>query len=126
MNFTNLKKQFAYLSRKIRPFVIAQSLCLQQAWSQDATQVTEINTAPTVRVCNLANFEAFSNLAANGAEIIGILLCFYFMLKTLCPVPKRQRIRFAFLGLAFLGLGLSCPPTVNLLIAAARDANLFS
>ncbi|HEY9733797.1 MAG TPA: hypothetical protein V6C89_17935, partial [Drouetiella sp.] len=39
---------------------------------QDATFVTGVNTAGTVRVNNLANLEALLNIIANGMEILGI------------------------------------------------------
>ncbi len=38
----------------------------------DATYVTGLNTAGTVRVNNLANLEALLNIIANGMEILGI------------------------------------------------------
>ncbi|MFN8551202.1 MAG: hypothetical protein U0103_06920 [Candidatus Obscuribacterales bacterium] len=38
----------------------------------DATFVTGVNTAGTVRVNNLANLEALLNIIANGMEILGI------------------------------------------------------
>src|SRR5262249_4564287 len=38
----------------------------------DATYITGVNTAGTVRVNNLANLEALLNIIANGMEILGI------------------------------------------------------
>ena len=38
----------------------------------DATVVSGVNTAGTVRVNNLANLEALLNIIANGMEILGI------------------------------------------------------
>ncbi len=38
----------------------------------DATYITGVNTAGTVRVNNLANLEALLNILANGMEILGI------------------------------------------------------
>ena len=38
----------------------------------DATVITGVNTAGTVRVNNLANLEALLNIIANGMEILGI------------------------------------------------------
>ncbi|HEY9785493.1 MAG TPA: hypothetical protein V6D17_08845, partial [Candidatus Obscuribacterales bacterium] len=38
----------------------------------DATFITGVNTAGTVRVNNLANLEALLNIIANGMEILGI------------------------------------------------------
>jgi hypothetical protein len=101
----------------------------------DATYVTGINTAGTVRVNNLANLETMLNLMANGFELCAILsglfligLAFvnksaaqqWFGLKGV-PVPLMIS-----LGCAIIVVGLAAPGVLNWFVASARDANLFS
>jgi hypothetical protein len=103
----------------------------------DATYVTGINTAGTVRVNNLANLEALLNIVANlseiGCALAGILLVIHGMAKKECMVSlingnsleltPFQRIG---IGIALILLGLAVPGLINWFVASARDANLFS
>jgi hypothetical protein len=103
--------------------------------SQDATFVTGINTAGTVRVNNLANLEAMINLFANGFEILGIALGAVLFANAICgakpmaflglTLGHKRSTRFALAALIAL-IGLAVPGLVNGLVASARDANLFS
>ena len=94
----------------------------------DATFVTGVNTAGTVRVNNLANLEALLNIIANGLEILGIawggptmILGFMHMAAGTHDAMKR-----VLHGAAGVTGGLATPGCINWLVASARDAKLFS
>ncbi len=94
----------------------------------DATYVTGVNTAGTVRVNNLANLEALLNIIANGMEIIGIAwggptMILGFMHMAAGTQDAMKRVMFG--GAGVTG-GLATPGAINWLVASARDANLFS
>jgi len=94
----------------------------------DATYVTGLNTAGTVRVNNLANLEALLNIEANGMEIIGIAwggpcLIMGFMHMAAGSGDAMQRV---LKGMAGVVGGLATPGMINWLVASARDANLFN
>jgi hypothetical protein len=102
----------------------------------DATFVTGVNTAGTVRVNNLANLEALMNILANLFEVGGGLIGAIIILHSLAhknfamemmgqelEISQGQRIA---IGVALLLFGLAFPGLVNWFIASARDANLFS
>jgi hypothetical protein len=94
----------------------------------DATYVTGVNTAGTVRVNNLANLEALLNIIANGLEIIGIAwggptMIMGFMRMAAGTQDAMKRVLF---GAAGVTGGMATPGLVNWLVASARDANLFS
>jgi hypothetical protein len=97
----------------------------------DATVISGVNTAGTVRVNNLANLEAFLNIFANGGELLGIIIglpnmILGFMCKSMVmPVRLSARARVG-MGLAFVTIGLAMPGSINWLVASARDSNLFS
>ncbi len=95
---------------------------------QDATYVTGVNTAGTVRVNNLANLEALLNIIANGLEILGIAwggptMIFGFMHMAAGTQDAMKKVLF---GAAGVTGGLATPGCINWLVASARDANLFS
>ncbi|HEY9713128.1 MAG TPA: hypothetical protein V6C72_06640, partial [Chroococcales cyanobacterium] len=95
---------------------------------QDATYVTGVNTAGTVRVNNLANLEALLNIIANGMEILGIAwggptMIMGFMHMAAGTQDAMKRVMF---GAAGVTGGLATPGCINWLVASARDANLFS
>ena len=95
---------------------------------QDATYVTGVNTAGTVRVNNLANLEALLNIIANGLEILGIAwggptMIFGFMHMAAGTQQAMKKVLF---GAAGVTGGLATPGCINWLVASARDANLFS
>ena len=95
---------------------------------QDATFVTGVNTAGTVRVNNLANLEALLNIIANGMEILGIAwggptMIMGFMHMAAGTQDAMKRVLF---GAAGVTGGLATPGCINWLVASARDANLFS
>ena len=95
---------------------------------QDATYVTGVNTAGTVRVNNLANLEALLNIIANGMEILGIAwggptMIMGFMHMAAGTQDAMKRVLF---GEAGVTGGLATPGCINWLVASARDANLFS
>jgi hypothetical protein len=89
----------------------------------DATYVTGLNTAGTVRVNNLANLEALLNLLANGAEILGLACGLAYVISAVCQGFKPRRFAF---GTSLMVIGLLVPGTINWLVASARDANLFN
>jgi hypothetical protein len=94
----------------------------------DATYVTGVNTAGTVRVNNLANLEALLNIIANGMEILAIAwggptMIMGFMHMAAGTQDAMKRVLF---GAAGVTGGLATPGCINWLVASARDANLFS
>jgi hypothetical protein len=94
----------------------------------DATYVTGVNTAGTVRVNNLANLEALLNIIANGLEILGIAwggptMILGFMYMAAGTPDAMKKVMF---GAAGVTGGLATPGCINWLVASARDANLFS
>jgi hypothetical protein len=102
----------------------------------DATYVTGVNTAGTVRVNNLANLEAMLNILANVSEICmliagGIVLLNSFVSEVVIWDLLGHEIEFGrgqrvTLGAALITFGLSLPGIINWFVACARDANLFS
>jgi hypothetical protein len=96
----------------------------------DATYVTGVNTAGTVRVNNLANLEALLNIIANGMEILGIAWggpCMITGFMHMAVSPNEQgSLHSVLFGAAGVVGGLATPGCVNWLVASARDANLFS
>jgi hypothetical protein len=98
----------------------------------DATYITGINTAGTVRVNNVAQLEATLNLLANSGELLAIALGLPLLLLTIVrpdtqflfgSMSPRSRIITA---VAIVLCGLALPGFVNYMVASARDANLFS
>ena len=94
----------------------------------DATYITGVNTAGTVRVNNLANIEALLNIIANGMEILGVAwggptMILGFMHMAASTQNAFKRVLF---GAAGVTGGLATPGCINWLVASARDANLFS
>ena len=103
----------------------------------DATYVTGVNTAGTVRVNNLANLEALLNIIANLAEIGCALLGAAI---TLHGLSRREPVLVDMIGREFelsagnrmaIGIvlilaGLAVPGLINWFVASARDANLFN
>lgn len=102
----------------------------------DATYVTGVNTAGTVRVNNLANLEALFNIIANLTKIGGMLLggitvLHSFANKTMVAEILGQEIELGqaqrmAIGIGLILLGLSFPGIINWFVASAIDANLFS
>jgi hypothetical protein len=102
----------------------------------DATYVTGVNTAGTVRVNNLANLEAMLNILANVSEISMLIAGGIVLLNSLVSefviwdllgheieLGRGQRVT---LGAGLITIGLSLPGLINWFVASARDANLFS
>lgn len=94
----------------------------------DATFITGINTAGTVRVNNLSNLEALLNILANGMEILGIAwggptLIYGFMKMA---AGSKDSVKGIIQGCCGVTGGLATPGLINWLVASARDANLFS
>src|SRR5437588_1151040 len=94
----------------------------------DATVISGVNTAGTVRVNNLANLEALLNIIANGLEILGIAwggptMIMGFMHMAAGTQDAMKRVLWG--GAGVTG-GLATPGCINWLVASARDANLFS
>jgi len=94
----------------------------------DATVITGVMTAGTVRVNNLANLEAALNIAANGMTFLWIALGLYHLTKTIRRTNKTPDV--VTLGLlntvSFIAIGVLTPGAINWGIAAARDAALFN
>lgn len=94
----------------------------------DATYITGINTAGTVRVNNLSNLEALLNIIANGMEILGVAwggptLIYGFMKMA---AGSKDAVKGIIHGCCGVTGGLATPGLINWLVASARDANLFS
>jgi len=93
----------------------------------DATIISGVMTAGTVRVSNLANLEAALNLAAYGMTFLWIALGLYHLMKTIRRTNKTPDV--VTLGLintcSFIAIGVLTPGAINWGIAAARDAALF-
>lgn len=94
----------------------------------DATFITGVNTAGTVRVNNLSNLEALLNIVANGMEILGIAwggptLIYGFMKMA---AGSKDSVKGIIQGCCGVTGGLATPGLINWLVASARDANLFS
>jgi hypothetical protein len=94
----------------------------------NATFVTGVNTAGTVRVNNLANLEGLLNIIANGMEILGIAwggptMIFGFMNMAAGTQDAKKKV---FMGCSGVTGGMAVPGLINWLTASARDANLFS
>ncbi len=94
----------------------------------DATYITGVNTAGTVRVNNLANLEALLNIIANGMEILGIAwggptMIMGFMHMAAGSHDAMKKVLF---GAAGVTGGLATPGCINWLVASARDAALFN
>ncbi len=94
----------------------------------DATFITGVNTAGTVRVNNLSNLEALLNILANGMEILGIAwggptLIYGFMKMA---AGTKDAVKGIIHGCCGVTGGLATPGLINWLVASARDANLFS
>ncbi len=94
----------------------------------DATYITGVNTAGTVRVNNLANLEALLNIIANGMEILGIAwggptMILGFMHMAAGSQDAMKKVLF---GMGGVTGGLATPGCINWLVASSRDANLFS
>ena len=102
----------------------------------DATYVTGVNTAGTVRVNNLANLEALLNIIANLSEIglalAGLIIVMHsFANKTMIVEVLGQEIELGqgeriAIGIGLIAFGLCFPGIINWFVASARDANLFS
>jgi len=102
----------------------------------DATYITGINTAGTVRVNNLANLEALLNIVSTLAEMGGLIFGFGLLLHGLlqrrvvlylpglnASLTNVHRVAY---GVAIMIMSSSVPGLVNWFVASARDANLFS
>ncbi len=101
----------------------------------DATFVTGVNTAGTVRVNNLANLEALLNLLANGFELFCMVAGLTLIVMTFVSRSSAEKwfgLRgmsapvMVAIGAAIIVGGLSTPGMINWFVASARDANLFS
>jgi hypothetical protein len=103
----------------------------------DATVITGVNTAGTVRVNNLANLEAMLNITANLGEIVllalGAIIAISGLFDSKCIVFEAfgeeieiSRVHRIAAGFLLAGAGLFIPGMINWLVASARDANLFS
>jgi len=102
----------------------------------DATYVTGVNTAGTVRVNNLANLEALLNILANlceaGFGLIGVVVLLNSLVsKTMVLEMFGQELEISraarvAAGIGLIIMGLAFPGVINWFVASARDANLFS
>ncbi|HEY9719721.1 MAG TPA: hypothetical protein V6C69_19735, partial [Trichormus sp.] len=96
----------------------------------DATYVTGLNTAGTVRVNNLANLEALLNIIANAYEIGSVIVALVMVIRALIPDAEGKRdnakmVRRLVTAAVIFMIGMSIPGMINWLVASARDANLF-
>ncbi len=101
----------------------------------DATFVTGVNTAGTVRVNNLANLEALLNIIANLFELTGVVLGLILIVQAF--LFKQAAAKWfgmygvsapwmVAVGMIMIVAGLAVPGLINWFVASARDANLFS
>ncbi len=101
--------------------------------ANDATYITGVNTAGTVRVNNLANLEALLNIFGNLCELGGMIgggaLLIYCAVSnkgfSSIPYLKLSRGQLAIFAVTMIVVGLAVPGSINWLVASARDANLF-
>lgn len=94
----------------------------------NATVIPGINTSGTVRVQNLANLEALTNIIANGMIILGIAwggptIIMGFMSMSAGQQDALKRIIW---GLCGVTGGMATPGVINWLVASGRDAGLFN
>jgi len=94
----------------------------------DATAVTGIDTAGSVRVNNLSNMEALLNIVANSLEVVGIAwggptMIFGFM--HMAAGTKDAKLRVMKGGAGVVG-GLAVPALTNWFVASSADAGFFS
>jgi hypothetical protein len=92
----------------------------------DATYVTGVNTAGTVRVNNLANLEALLKLIAIGLEILGTVVGVGMIVAGFGQLEAKIATRKCTQGAILFLMAIATPAIFNVLIATARDANLFS
>jgi hypothetical protein len=110
-----------------------QNVVSQQSSEQsEPSVVMGANAAGAARVNNLANLEALLNIFANGFEAIscyiGGPLCAAVPVGLVFLFIKGRRLLgllFLIVGPSIVGFGVALPGILNLLVASARDANLF-
>lgn len=90
----------------------------------NATYITGVNTAGTLRINNLANLEALLNIIANVLELSGIIAGSAISARAF--LKPKDRVMKLGTGIALILIGLFAPGAINWLVASARDANLFS
>ncbi len=94
---------------------------------QDATYVTGVNTAGTVRVNNLENLEVCLNGLANLVGLLGAILGLSLIVSAMTSMEgPMARMRKNVLGCLCVLLGAVTPALLNGLVTCARDMNLFS
>lgn len=93
----------------------------------DATVIPGVDSAGTVRVNNLANLEALTNIIANGMIILGIawggptiIMGFYHM-----SAGTQDGLKRVIWGLCGVTGGMATPGAINWLVASGRDAGVF-
>jgi hypothetical protein len=94
----------------------------------DATMVYGVNTSGATRVNNLANLEALANIVANLLQLTGYFCCAIalFLATRAKKISPMRRKKLSLFALGALTLAVTILPTLNYLIASARDANLFN
>ncbi|MBX9878499.1 MAG: hypothetical protein K2Y22_08570 [Candidatus Obscuribacterales bacterium] len=96
--------------------------------TDSATVVTGINTAGTVRVNSLGCLVSLVNIFVNGYEIVGLITAasIFTTVARIWVTNKQLSKGRLVTGALFAISALSSPSTVDYLLTAARDANLFS
>ena len=100
----------------------------------DATVITGVNTAGTVRVSNLANLEALVNLFASGVQLclgtVGVAMLLHaFIFRTSILIGKAREIgpaKLVMIGTLLVSLAACAQGASYWLVATARDMNLFA
>ena len=92
----------------------------------DSAAVAGVNTAGTVRVNMLANLEAVMNIGANGIQIVCMIWGAVLMYSCAKAIGKPNRGRSFVFALLPLLCGICAPASINWVVAACRDASLFS
>jgi hypothetical protein len=94
---------------------------------QSSTVIPGFNSAGTVRVQNLANLEALTNIIANGVIILGIawggpaiIMGFYHM-----SAGTQDGLKRVIWGMCSVTGGMATPGAINWLVASGKDAGLF-
>ncbi len=94
---------------------------------KNATVIPGVNTSGTIRVQNLSNLEALTNIIANGVIILGIawggptmIMGFYHM-----SAGTQDGLKRVIWGACSVTGGMATPGAINWLVASGRDAGLF-
>ncbi len=92
----------------------------------NAKDIDGVNTAGTVRVMNLSNFESMMNIGSNTAEMICIIWGATLLFSCFRKIDRAKKFHSAGLGVLAIIMGLNSPGCIGWVLSALRDANLFT